>query len=371
MNQSKGKMMKKIIGLITAILIIGGAAWVAKGPQSSLSSKTAPTEDDIIKIGVILPLSGNNAVIGKHLKEGLDLVRNYNHYGKDFEFIYEDDQMDAAKTNLIAQKLATADKVDAIITYASQPAGIVAPIAAKHNVLQFANSSDTAFTRYKGNYAFAPSPQEEMLMLLQTVKKRGYNKIALITAVEAYSNLAEKNIKELAPKEEIEIVYEAKVNPSDRDFKMLIVEAESKNPDVYILQTWEPVLDILVKQLRQTAPKKPFTAAYAFFLSNNPKLFEGQFCLNIGSRNREYEKFFYQHYKKYPGQMSAVGYAEADLLLKTLSSIDHREQFYDRLKEITGRDKTVLGRLKVNERQINYQPILQEFRGGKPVTIAE
>lgn len=357
--------LKKIFYLVVVLSIAAVA-----GLYISNKEKTAGKED-VIKIGVILPLSGNNAFIGQQLKQGLDLLKQTQTYSKKFTFIFEDDQMQATKTNLIAHKLAETDKVDVIITYASQPAAIVAPIAAKHNILQFANSSDPSFTRYPGNYAFAPSPEDEMRVLLREIKKRGYQKIALISAIEPYSNLAEKNIKKLAAQMNLDLVFEVKVNASDRDFKMLIAQAESKNPDIYILQTWEPTLDILVKQLKQAYPQKPFTAAYAFFLSQSPDLFEGQFCLNIGSNSDGYKKLFYDVYHKEPEQMSAVGYAEADLLLKTLSTMKNGDDFYQKLLEVAAAEDSVVGRLSVNGRQVNYRPIVQEFVNGQPVTVKE
>lgn len=357
--------MKRLILIIAVLALAAGAIYFYR------TTKTAPaTNEDIIKIGVILPLSGNNAIIGTQLKEGLDLITATQNYDNSFMFIFEDDQMQAARTSAIAQKFVNIDKVDAIITYASQPAAIVAPIAAEHGIIQFANSSDVTFTQYDGNYAFAPSPEDEMRTLLAAVKKRGAKKIALISANEAYSNLAESNVRKLAPQMDLDIVYQAKVNPTDRDFKMLLNQAEAAKPDIYIIQAWEPVLDILVSQLKQTAPNKLFTAAYAFFLSTNPDLFEGQFCLNIGSNKEEYQKLFYRHYQKYPEQMSAVGFAEADLMLKAMSRMKNRSGFYDGLKQAAKED-SVLGKLRINGKQINYQPIIQEFRNGKPVTLDE
>lgn len=357
--------MKRLILIIVVLALAAGAIYFYR------TTKTDPaTNEDIIKIGVILPLSGNNAIIGTQLKEGLDLITATQNYDKSFMFIFEDDQMQAARTSAIANKFANIDKVDAIITYASQPAAIVAPIATEHGIIQFANASDVTFTKYDGNYAFAPSPEHEMRTLLNAIKKRGYQKIALITANEAYSNLAESNVKKLTPQMDLEIVYQAKVNPSDRDFKMLISKAETTKPDIYIIQTWEPVLDILVTQLKQVAPEKPFTAAYAFFLSMNPELFEGQFCLNIGSNNEDYQKLFYQHYQKNPEQMSAVGFAETDLMLKAMSKMKNWNEFYDELKK-AAQEESILGSLTINGQQINYQPIIQEFRNGKPVTLPQ
>lgn len=362
--------MKKTLTIAAATLVIGMAAWIVNTSKSSVPEKRI-FDNETLRIAAIMPLSGKDAALGKKLKQGFDLIKKYNHYGKNFEFIYKDDQSQTDKISDIASRLAETGNVDAFITYASAPAEIVAPIAAKYHIMQFANTRNPAFTRYKGNYVFAPNIDYDTQLLLTAIKNRGYQTIALFSDDDFYNDLLKNTLRESISASGLRIVFDEKITPEKEDFKSLLNDAEQQNPDIYIMQLKSPHLEQFVRQLKKIAPKKPFTAAHVFSSSPKPELFEKQFWLGIGTTDDEFRKFFYRNYGYYPEQTSVIGYAAADLLLKTLSAVDNKELFYDRLKDISNRDKSPLGKLRVKERQINFQPVLQEIRKGKIIIVSE
>lgn len=360
-------MKKKLITAATA-LIIGGAAWIVNSSQISVPSKDT-SDAETIKIGIIMPLSGKDATLGKKLKQGFDLVKNQNRYGKKFKLIYKDSKTKTEEIPQIAKELAETANVDAFITYGATSAEIVAPIAAKYHVLQFACAHNPAFTRYKGNYILTPNAEAEAQILSEAIKNRGYTTVALISDDDFYNNLLGHLLRKAVVANDLELVFDTKINAETTDYKAILNEAKVQNPDIYILQVKSPALEKLVKQLKNGASKRPFTAAHVFLSSPQPELFEGQFFLGIGTSDNEFNDFFRENYGKHPNPIATLSYSATDLMLKTLTSIDDIEIFYDRLKEIAGRDKSVLGKLRVKERQINYPSLLQEFRKGKIVTV--
>jgi branched-chain amino acid transport system substrate-binding protein len=100
-----------------------------------------------IKVGAVLPLSGDVAVYGKNTKEGIDLaVEQINNSGgingKLIRVIYEDSKADPKIAVSVAQKLINIDNVQAIIDNSvSSVALAIAPIANKNKVVLLSTGS--------------------------------------------------------------------------------------------------------------------------------------------------------------------------------------------------------------------------------------
>ena len=75
---------------------------------------------EIIKIGVVSPLTGGKAQIGEGLKEAIKLgQKDFGPTKKQYEFIFEDSAGEVAKSATAVQKLISIDKVDALISITS------------------------------------------------------------------------------------------------------------------------------------------------------------------------------------------------------------------------------------------------------------
>ena len=101
--------MKKVL-----LSLLMATSLVACGEKTE-----APKENTkpVVKIGVILPLSGNNSAMGEASKKAMlmaiaDNTKQSNKYN--YEIIFEDNQMITSKTAVIANKLININKVDVI-----------------------------------------------------------------------------------------------------------------------------------------------------------------------------------------------------------------------------------------------------------------
>ena len=140
-------MAKKhiIIGAVLLLAVIAGAC-------------LQDTQSDEIKIGSILPLTGDLAVYGENMKNGMDLaVLQINEQGgingKNLVVIYEDDQGDPKSSVSAFQKLITVDKVPVVVGVPFSSSALpIAPIADKEEVVLFsvaASSPDlTGISKY-------------------------------------------------------------------------------------------------------------------------------------------------------------------------------------------------------------------------------
>ena len=356
--------MKKILLGIVAVALIGLGAYNILDKNDIAPADGKP----IVKIGVIAPLSGDNAVMGQTFKDGIDFFKIRYPEKHDYEVIYKDDQLNSAKTALAANKLIKMDKVSAILTYASQPGNIVAPLIQDTGIIHVSNASDTTFTKYDNNYAFTTSYMEDANTLLEEIKRKGYRKIAMISANEAFANLVEKSIKEQVGNFDLELVFDAKFNVSTKDFRLIFRQAEEKQPDIYILQSWPPEIDILVKQLKEMDKNKPFTSMFAPFFSENLTLYEGGFYIAIDVIDSDFEKKFYEHYQREPEIMASFGYGMLETALDIVTT--NKSADID-IKEIIRQNESIFGKRELKDKVISYKSVIRGFHNGKMVKIGE
>jgi len=337
--------MKKT--LLALCMILALASCGDKAQEQNADTKP-------IKIGVILPLTGGAAQMGMQMREGYEFVREYLHPDLNYELIYFDDQQSAAKAAVGVKKLIDVDKVDVLLTGTSQTASVVADAAEKNKVLHLGISSDIRFTAKDYNYTMAPDAADEVRTLLKYMQNFEYHNIAMISANEMYSNLVEENVNKLAEKYDMKVVFNEKITPkATNDYRILLYKAAQTNPDIFLLQAFPPEIDVLTKQLLEMVPNAKITSLYAFFVSSNPELYKGRFCLNVGSNDVKFKQAFKQKYGKGLEQMSATAYAQLSLMLDILQHKDRD------LTDVIKNNKSIFGKLILDNRSIRYQPIVE------------
>ena len=143
-------------------LLIGLAATAAVGTVavSTLQQSSVPQS---IKLGAILPLTGQNARYGTWIKEGLEMAKDEVNSsnginGKKLEIVYEDDQANPAMAATAMQKLVNIDKVPVVYgSWASSSVLAQAPIAEKAKVVVMAEAISPKI-RDAGDYIFRMQP---------------------------------------------------------------------------------------------------------------------------------------------------------------------------------------------------------------------
>lgn len=326
--------------------------------------KTSATpEKPTIKIGAIAPLTGNMSLMGDNFKKGIELFKEQ-HPDRNITIIFEDDALNSAKTVLAAKKLIETDKVNAILTYSSQAAGVTAPIIANSKAIHISQSTDTEFTKKANNYAFTSIASEDAEILLQDIVKRGYKKIALITANETFSNLVEKNIKEQISNYDIQIVFDEKIIPSTKDFKLLIQKSQLHKPDIYIIQSWSPEIDIFVRQLKEYDADIVFTSMYSPFFSNQKALYENGVYLNNDPIDRKFVKLFIDKYGHYPNLMASTAYVMTDIA-ETLTNSKKT------INDVIGNMNTIFGKIDIKNNIISFKSVMRKIVNGQPVVVEE
>ncbi len=136
--------------------------------QSSLFSyygNEINADQKVVKVGVILPLTGTSADGGKYVKEGLLLALkkiNTNPKNKRIELYFEDSQYKPELAVTAAKKLINAERINFIIgPYGSSEVLAVAPVSENSKVILmvFASSSDISNA---GDYVFRTAASTQL-----------------------------------------------------------------------------------------------------------------------------------------------------------------------------------------------------------------
>ena len=227
-----------------------------------------------IRIGVVVATTGPVAVLGSSFIKAIqlakeDLRNTTNQYDLLIEEISSPEHAEPAIKKLIEQQ-----RVSALIVGLSISGRIARTYAAAAGIPLFCVCSvgdlgDELFT-----FTMMPLGEDEAAQWVTEARRRGIRKIARIT--QDYPSI-ENHLRALKVETGpagIEFVYEDRFEATARDFTASIAAARKTSPDVYFVEAFNPALDLLGAQLRDSRVRN-VASVVAFSLSDKPEVFEG------------------------------------------------------------------------------------------------
>ena len=193
--------------------------------------------EEVIKIGVIGPMTGGLASIGEDIRDALLLFvkENPKWGGEQVEIIVEDDQCAPTPAVNAANKLISTDKVQILfVDSCSGPYLSVAPIANKNKVLQISSlSTSPEITTASGEYGFRNSPSDDLssTVIVDYMAER-YSRVAVVSENTDFAQAYRAKVKEKAAAKGMQIVFDDVFNPETTDFKTMLQNLQKENPDV-------------------------------------------------------------------------------------------------------------------------------------------
>ena len=251
----------------------------------------------IVKIGVIVPTDGPYAVLGNSFVKAVQMAKDDLKGTKyQYQLVIRDSGPDPVKAKGVIRQVITEDKVDALIGQVTKPFATEARIP--HTcVCTVAWIGDGAY-----NFTNIPSPEAEGALWAREAKKRGIEKIALITQDYPSINNHVKALKVEAARVGLVITDEQTFKESVTDFRSVISRAEASRPDVYYVEALNPGLDLLAQQLID-AKIHNVASVVAPSLSEKTELFEGTWYTDSNLREVAFKQRFED---KYPGTRFAT-----------------------------------------------------------------
>lgn len=311
--------MNKTSKWIVALIIIGILVWVIKAANKSASPAA---QGQVIKIGVVAPLTGGAAGYGLPLIKGIELAKkDLGSTTNIYEIVFEDDGTNPAQSASAAQKLVNVDKVSAVITTTSGTGNAVKPIATAAGIPHICICVDTTMTDNKTNFMYLALPEVEAEAWANEAASRGVKNIALIGQNHPGFNVIVDKIKPFFVEKGIKIAFEEKFDPTVKDFKTVIAKARASKPDLYFVGAFPPSLDVIGSELK-TQGIKNVAGIGTFAISANPSLFDGDWFTDVNLTDAAFKERFVKEFPevRFNARTAPEGYDAFNLLVKALES---------------------------------------------------
>ena len=317
--------MKKLLSVLLASAVMIGAMTGCGGDKKKEDNKAA---GDTIKVGVFLPLTGDNAAGGELELRGIKLANKLHPevLGKKVQLVVADNKSDKAEAASVAARLIEKDKVCTILgTYGSSLAMAAGNIVKEAKVPAIGTSCTNPQVTANNDYYFRAcfiDPFQGTVMANYAFKQ-GAKKVAIVQEVSNdYSVGLAKFFVEAFQKltnDKNSIIDVANYQTGDKDFTAVLTNLKAKNPDAVFAPGNFTESALLIKQARQLGMKVPFMGGDTWetqeFIDVGGKDVEG--CVLSTAFDREkasteeakkFLKAYTDEYKGEPSALSALGY---------------------------------------------------------------
>jgi len=200
-------------------------------------SAGAAVAQDAVKIGLILPMTGQQASTGKQIDAAVRLyLQQHGNLvaGRKIEVILRDDAAVADNTKRIAQELIVNDKVAFIAGFGVTPAALAAaPLATQAKVPEVVMAAGTSIITERSPYIVRTSftLAQSSVIIADWAIKNGIRKVVALTSDYAPGTDAQNAFKERFTKAGGEVVAELRVPLAAPDFAPVLQRARDAAPD--------------------------------------------------------------------------------------------------------------------------------------------
>lgn len=339
-----------------------------------------------VRIGVILPITGDAASLGIDQLNGIKMaVDEVNAkggvQGKQVELVVEDGRCNGSDAASAAQKLVNVDKVTAIIGgLCSSETLAIAPIAEAGKVVVLSPGSSSPDVTKAGTYIFRNYPSDALktVATAKVIAEKGYKKVAMISENTDFCQGVIKGMhKDVG---DSAIAFDETVEPGMKDFRSLLEKMKKTEFDVFYPNTnGDASMASLVQQYRDAGFKQPIlsheVADSATLGEIAKKASEGLQLVTVktSGEGTTFEKDFLAKFGKVQSSIAfaAHSYDAAGLILQTITSVGTdgtaiRDALVA-LKSYSG----VIGDIHFDQNGdvVGVPFVLKEFKDGKTFTV--
>lgn len=239
--------------------VLGAASW-------TVSSWAATIET--VKIGVVAPLTGPQAHLGKDIENGARLAVDAINAskptlgGQPVQFVLqaEDDQADPKTATVVAQKLVD-EGAKGVVGHLNSGASIPASrIYADNDIPQVSPASTAvAYTHqgFKTTFRVMANDSQQGKALGQYATRLG-KRVAVVDDRTAYGQGLIDEVVKAVKAAGGEIVGREYTTDKSTDFTAILTSLKAKRPDVVVFGGMDPQAAPMMRQLRTLGVKTPF-----------------------------------------------------------------------------------------------------------------
>ncbi len=273
-------MNKKLLGVLSLVLILSLLVGCTSKPASNQANS------DTIKVGVNYELSGDVATYGQNLSDGVllaieEINKNGGVLGKQIQPVKVDNKSEDTESANVSTRLATRDKVVALLGPATSGNTKAAIPAATQNKIPLISASATAddvtvdsngnVREYVFKTCFSDSFQGVMMAEF-ALKDLGFKNAAILAdSTSDYAKGLSKAFKETFTSQGGKVLTEEAYQAKDTDFKAVLTNLKGLNPEVLFVPGYYEEVGLIVRQARELGLNVPILGADGY---ESPKLTE-------------------------------------------------------------------------------------------------
>ena len=237
------------------------------GLSSLLLGFSPASAQQEFKIGVVLSLSGPFVSGAKDIMDGAEAwskVRGLP--GKKVVFEKLDDETNPVAATNAFRKLAGDEKVKLIYCFVnSTGAFAVKALASEFKVPILCSGGADALGIPADPYFYkiVPLARDFMKVFAKFAQKQGYNRVAFLTANDAFGQNDVKNFRELAPQYGLQFVASEVVAGEDTNFNAQLTRIKAAKPDIIYDGTNGRLAILTLKQIKQLGIVAPIIVSQA------------------------------------------------------------------------------------------------------------
>jgi branched-chain amino acid transport system substrate-binding protein len=369
-NKMRKKTIFAIIGVLAVIAaIIVGIRLVQK-----------PAEENVIKIGAILPLTGPGAIFAQYIKEGIELALDEINKASPLRvsIVYEDSKNQPKEGVAAYNKIVINEKPPIIIVALSSVAKALAPLAENTKTIQVYIA--VAIPKITdGNYQFRVYPNAYGMagvMAHFIATQLGAKTAAVIYINDDFGRVSLEAFKRELSNYGGKVIYADSYELQQTDFRPQITKLKNLGPapDVIYLSGYGPSYGVIVRQLKELGVKVQLTADMTLGLPNTLEQVgnaaEGVYFVD-GKMSFEFIEKFKQKYGKEPSSYAGYAYDIVNILYtiaenKGLFKTDNIRQGLHEIRDYRG----AMGNISIRDNgDANLEFVVKWIKDGQPFII--
>ncbi|MEA1929742.1 MAG: ABC transporter substrate-binding protein [Patescibacteria group bacterium] len=365
----KNRKIAWLIGLALVVIII-----------VIVTQASRPSDPELTKIGLVMPLSGELAAFGDNVLHGVEIALAQSGLDSStVELVPEDTAGFTTSGALSAfRKVVEQDQVDVVIgPFGPAQTLTIAPTLDPDSgpTVISASNCDDRFQDYPTVFCIYPGLTDQVEHAIDFMKSQGWKKIYFFTENSEFGLLVEDILEEHS--DEITLLGVEKIVPNQtKDIRTLVAKMIAAKPDVVYTMLSPTEGFITLRQYPILSKGTPLYISSDVNKDQLKDLFgeeaeEIYFAARLSEDyNPDFVRTFRESYDADPDYFAALGHSATTLLLDTLK--ENRFNMSDLIEDIIGAsspDAAVDGfRFKPN-RTVHVPLHSYEFKGGEFVEI--
>ena len=365
--------MSKYIRITSAVLAIIFLVAAAGCSSSATSGKN-------LVVGMINPLSGDNATYGLSHKNGMELAKEEINKaggikGQQLEIVFHDDAGDPKQAAAGAQKFADQKNVLAVVGSAlSSNTLAMVPITDRARLPHLVVSSSTPKLSGISPYFFRMAVQDAQVGILMgelLAQKLQAKRVAILYPNNDFGKGLSAVVQETLKKHNVTVTSNQAYPATDKDFSSLLTSIKAENIDALALCGTYTDGGLITKQGRELGLTIPMVSGPGFY---SPKFIEiagkaaegsvflGAFAASNPDANvQSFVKKYKEKYNTEPDTFAALGYDQMYVIAKAMEKSAEKGQINrDNIREALAASnyKGITGTVTFNDKGDWVRPYL-------------